>query len=170
MFCHNFSSSRGNWTPCHFCVCAKCYEAPGDLPFPVNRAFNDESVYFKRRKEDVNKYLSARRGEWILSPFQCDECWFVNLHGRKPLLREYLDRQELKFIRRANLDMLWSRKAATVRGIVDDVKDIIRRVGWRDRSLLLARISPWPLIISCSVQVLVQQSNVLITFMKCFSA
>jgi hypothetical protein len=49
------------------------------------------------------------------------------------------------------LDMLWSREAATVRGIVGDVKDIIRRVGWRDRSLPLARISPWPLGDPCGM-------------------
>ena len=118
--------------------------AAGDLEFPVNRACNDESVYFRRRGEDEQKYLVARPGEWLVTPFQCDECsWFINLHGRKPLLREYLDQQELKLIRRANFDMFWSREASTVKGIIYDIKDIVKQVNWRDRAMPLSDISPW---------------------------
>ena len=153
IFCHNFATSRGRWTPCHYCACAKCYKAAGDLEFPVNRAFNDESVYFKRRGEDVRKYLVARPGEWLLNPFQCDQCWFVNLHDRKPVLGEYLDRQELKLIRRANLDMFWSRESSTVKGIIYDIKDIIKRLGWRDRIIPLSDITPWDLGDKCGMGV-----------------
>ena len=139
--------------PCRYCACAECYEAAGDLEFPVNRAFNDESIYFKRRGEDVKKYLVARPGEWLLNPFQCDHCWFVNLHDRKPILREYLDRQELKLIRRANLDMFWSRESSTVKGIIYDIKDIVKRLSWRDRIIPLSDITSWNLGDRCGMGV-----------------
>ena len=45
------------------------------MKFPVNRAFNDESEYYKRRREDATKYLVARPGDWLFAPFQCELCW-----------------------------------------------------------------------------------------------
>ena len=125
--------------------------ANGDLPFPINRAFNDESEYFKRRREDESKYIVGRPGDWLLCPFQCEDCWFVNLHGRKPVSREYFDQQELLLLRRANLDMFWSRETSTVKGLIADIQDIVKRVGWRDQSFPLSEITPWEVQDHCGM-------------------
>ena len=68
IFCQNFASSREHWTPCRFASCAKCYRASGPFQFPVSWAFNDESEYYRRRREDEDKYLVARKlieAEWV---------------------------------------------------------------------------------------------------------
>jgi hypothetical protein len=121
------------------------------MKFPINRAFNDESQYFKRRREDEEKYVVGRPGDWLLAPFQCDECWFINLHGRKPLLREFRDQQELGLIRRANLDVLWSRESGTVKNLVSGIKDIIKRSNFRGRKLPLSEITAWSLEDECGM-------------------
>ena len=56
---------------------------------------------------------------------------------------QFLDEQELIFLRRANLDMFWSRESGTVKGLVYDMKDIIKRASWRGRLIPLTRVTPW---------------------------
>ena len=67
----------------------------------------------------------------------------INLHGRLPVRGQFIDEQELIFLKRANLDMFWSRESGTVKGIVYDLKDIIKRSSWRGRSIPLSLMSPW---------------------------
>ena len=117
IFCQNFASSRGAWMPCRFASCAEHYVDEGQPGFPVCSAFNDESIYYNRRREDVMKYRMGRRGDSLIAPFQCEGCWFVNLHGRAPVVGNYSDTQKQRVIRRANLDLFWSREAGTVRNI-----------------------------------------------------
>ena len=79
IFCHNFGASCKDWTQCQFASWAECFEASPMLSFLVNRDLEDESQYYKRHKEDEKAFLVARNGEWMLSPFQYKNCWFVNL-------------------------------------------------------------------------------------------
>jgi hypothetical protein len=58
--------------------------------------------------------MVARPGESLVSPFQCDFCWFINLTGRVFDARRVGDRINLAIIRRVNLDVFWSREASTV--------------------------------------------------------
>ena len=126
----------GKWNPCWFSVCAAYYVDSRKRKFPVNHAFNAESA--------ESKYLIARPGDWILSPFQCEHFWIVNLHGRQPVRGQFLDEQELIFLRRANLGMFWSHESGTVKGLVYDMKDIIKRSSWRGRSTIpLTQVIPW---------------------------
>ena len=46
--------------------------------FPLNKPLGGEFIYHKRRREDQNIYLVARRGDWILASHQCEKFWFVN--------------------------------------------------------------------------------------------
>jgi hypothetical protein len=48
--------------------------------------------------------------------FQCDLCHFRNIKGREPNSIRLDDRKALKFVRRANLDGLWSREPSAVAG------------------------------------------------------
>jgi hypothetical protein len=67
----------------------------------------------------------------------------VNLHGRLPTRGQFLDDQEVALLRRANLDMFWSRESGTVKGLVYDLKDIIKRASWRGRRMPLTTVTPW---------------------------
>ena len=130
--------------PCRFASCAGCYEDAGVIPFPVNRAFNDESMYYARRREDSSKYMIARRGEWAIAPFQCENCWFVNLHHRVPLTDSMRDQNLLHTLRRANLDIFWSREYKTIQTVTGHIREIIRRAKEADRPVPLDPLPPWP--------------------------
>ena len=45
----------------------------------------------------------------LSSPFQCNECWFWKLRGQQSNKINPTDGMLLRLIRRANLDMMWSR-------------------------------------------------------------
>lgn len=60
------------------------------------------------------RYVQARNGDNLLTPFQCDTCHFRNLMGRNPENSLAQDLRILKCIRRANLDSLWSSEPRTV--------------------------------------------------------
>jgi len=64
--------------------------------------------------EDETRFIQARDGDFLLTPFQCDLCHFRNLMDRDPVKGLAQDARLLKLIRRANLDALWSREPGTV--------------------------------------------------------
>lgn len=115
------------------------------MPFPLLRAFNDESAYFKRRKEDENKYRVARAGDGLIAPFQCDRCWFLNLKQRLPFQTSVGDQHDLMLIRRANLDMFWSRESRTISKVVNQLKMIVKRSLDAGRRVPLEPFQPWDL-------------------------
>ena len=130
--------------PCRFATCADCYIDSGILPFKVQRAFNDETVYYNRRREDEYKYLIARPGDGVLAPFQCEGCWFVNIYGRYPREEEsFADKCVLTCLRRANLDVFWSRESSTVKSVGGYLKEIVRRAKEADRPVPLEPFEPW---------------------------
>ena len=69
----------------------------------------------------------ARDGDWFSNPFQCETCCFRNCFGISPNRESAGDDYLLSLIRRANLDMFWSREASTIRGQFGRVKEMIRR-------------------------------------------
>lgn len=58
----------------------------------------------------------------MLTPFQCDVCWYVNLYREEPVCNAPRDRERLAYIRRANLDMMWAREPGTVSGVLSQEK------------------------------------------------
>lgn len=50
----------------------------------------------------------------LCASFQCDRCWFVNLNKREPRAGSLVDALLMPYIRRVNLDILWSRETSTV--------------------------------------------------------
>lgn len=83
------------------------------LPFHRQLPENNEGIVWKKTK-DNDRFMVARPGESLVSPFQCDFCWFINLTGRVFDARRVGDRINLAIIRRVNLDVFWSREASTV--------------------------------------------------------
>ena len=64
-------------------------------------------------KED-SMFVTAREGDHLLCPFQCDVCHFINMKDREPNMENAQDVFTMRCIRRANLDAFWSRRPGTV--------------------------------------------------------
>jgi hypothetical protein len=67
-----------------------------------------------KKKRDEGRFLHARDGDMLCSPFQCDYCWFINLKGRSFDERRAEDRLNMSLIRRVNLDVFWDKETSTV--------------------------------------------------------
>ena len=89
-------------------------------------------------------YLVARPGDWIVAPFQCEVCWFVNVYNRRPT-STLADKVAVDTIRRANLDMFWSRASSTLRSIMSNIKHTITRSKAAGRRVALEDMEPWPI-------------------------
>ena len=75
------------------------------VEFFVAEPENEQGVVWKKKSNQA-KFLVGRDGDMLLSPFQCDLCWFRNLLKRDPVEGKLQDTNLLAYIRRANLDML----------------------------------------------------------------
>ncbi len=74
------------------------------------------------KKEDDERFVSARSGDSTFCPFQCDVCWFVNLKKEMPSKFRLSHVRLLGYIRRVNLDAMWSRESATVASSLSGLK------------------------------------------------
>ena len=113
LFCQNFNSKRGDWPACHRVWCGRCYEDTRDVEFHISLPENDNGVVWEK-KANHNQYLTGRDGVMLISPFQCDLCWFCNLKGMDPDKNKLSHENLLVYIRRPNLDMLWGSRPGTV--------------------------------------------------------
>jgi len=86
------------------------------VKFPKQQPENDEGLVWKKKK-DEGRFDTARPGDTLFAPFQCDACWFINLKGRLWDERRIEDRLCFSLIRRVNLDMFWSRESSTIIGM-----------------------------------------------------
>lgn len=99
-----------------------------------------------RKRKDEQRFLSARKGDTLVAPFQCDYCWFVVLHGRILDEKSPRDQLNLALIRRVNLDVFWSKETSTVLGMYrtfDQGLQSALHLGLKP-GFLQGR-SPWPL-------------------------
>jgi hypothetical protein len=94
--------------------------------YPVKVLLEEDGTEVVLRLHDKNKILSARNGDHLMCPFQCDMCHFKNLKGRDPLRGDYTDRNLLTAIRRSNLDAFWGRASSTVAGNLNTMRNIVR--------------------------------------------
>ena len=122
--------------------------------FPMNKlseAFDevdDEEEPFSNvdhGKED-SMFVTAREGDHLLCPFQCDFCHFINMKDREPNMENAQDVFTMRCIRRANLDAFWSRRPGTVYQhfrTYQLVMDLDVALGFGDK--LLPSLGPFPL-------------------------
>lgn len=92
------------------------------------------------------RYLQARNGDNLVTPFQCDTCHFRNLYNRDPEPRLAQDVRVQKCIRRANLDALWAAEPRTVSRTLSECRrglNIALSLGFRDK--LFKPMGPFPL-------------------------
>ena len=71
---------------------------------------------------DEDRYMFGRRGDHMMTPFQCDLCHFRNIQKRDPSEGNGADHELMIYIRRANLDALWSREPGTVYGNLSEAR------------------------------------------------
>jgi len=88
--------------------------------FPVARPQDEEGELMILDEEEESRFMIARNGDNLVTPFQCDTCHFVNIMKREPLDDLASDVRMLKCIRRVNLDAFWSREPGTVNGVLTE--------------------------------------------------
>ena len=95
--------------------------------------------------------MMARNGDWLIAPFQCDQCHFINIYKRVPLEESEHDKLILLFIRRANLDMFWSRTGLTVASNLRSIKEILKFSRELNLPVSLSVLGPWPVTDICGM-------------------
>jgi hypothetical protein len=113
LFCANFYCERGRFAACKSAWCGPCYKEVGYKNFPRQCPLDDEGVD-QTIVGDELRFLEARNGDNLMTPFQCDVCHFRNIQGRDPSRHVCEDNELLEYIRRANMDSLWAREKSTV--------------------------------------------------------
>ena len=101
-------------------------------------------MYYKSMKEDENSFLIARKGDWFISPYQCEKYWFINVCGQLPRRTSVGYKHTLELLRRDNIDILWSRDTATVKDILGYTNEIEMRAREGGILVSLPEINPWP--------------------------
>jgi hypothetical protein len=134
---------RGDWQICRRSWHGKCYAANKDLVFQIASPENDEGDVWKRKK-DEGRFLTARHGDMLCAPFQCDRCWFLNLKGQEPDAKAPSDMLLMDYIRRVNLDVLWSREASTVANTMYGLKKEYRLSKELGMDPIRIKMGPWP--------------------------
>ena len=122
---------------------AKCYTASLTEIFHIAKPENDEGMQWKKR-QDVERFLHARNGDMLCAPFQCDLCWFVNLKGREVDSNSLGDQRLLRYIRRVNLDVMWSSEESTVRNTLSDLRKGRALSSELDLASVDVPLGPWP--------------------------
>jgi hypothetical protein len=107
------------------------------IAFPRQTPVDDDGVD-QRLVGDELRFLEARNGDNLLTPFQCDLCHFRNILGRGPVPSSFKDSKILAFIRRANLDSFWAREPNTVGA---NLREAIRMERFAD-NLCLPSVTP----------------------------
>ena len=96
--------------------------------------------------KDKDRFLIGREGDHLVTMFQCDLCHFRNMVGRSPQASFGSDDLLLRFIRRANLDALWSREPGTIKNTAREVRNLRdkARIFGLDANQMLPKMGPFP--------------------------
>ncbi len=124
LFCANFCSRRGSFEACYSAWCPTCYTEHESKEFPRVIPVDEEGEPLPCQGEDL--FRTARSGDTLMTPFQCDLCHFRNIKGRNPVRQNTRDNLALIMIRRANLDAFWARTTATVKSNLADTRQLVR--------------------------------------------
>ena len=92
----------------------------------------------------------------LVTPFQCDYCWFINITKRPARDIFDADAQLLAYIRRVNLDMFWCKEPGTVGNTLralEKGRRISEELGLDPVQL---SVGPWPVADTCGFQVAIE--------------
>jgi hypothetical protein len=85
----------------------------GLVVFPVTQQLDEDGVDITPDHEKT-RYLEARSGDHLMTPFQCELCHYRNIYSANPKAWDLDDSEILCYIHRCSLDALWSRETTTV--------------------------------------------------------
>jgi hypothetical protein len=120
IFCANFCESRGSLPACQKTWHAGCYECLGKGKFLLRTTTDKEGNLWFQQEQCEQRINQGVRGAHASIPFQCKDCWLLNLEGR--LQVPGLDDMYVMCIRQANLDTMGGRAMSTIEGHVAAVK------------------------------------------------
>lgn len=118
------------------------------MAFHINDATTEAGAVWKR-KGDEDRFLTAREGDMWCAPFQCDWCWFSNLQNRCALSESASDQKLLHYIRRVNLDIMWSREPATIRSNLTQIRKLRDIPPTLGLAMFHIPRGPWPVGDAC---------------------
>jgi hypothetical protein len=144
IFCANYSSRRGNFVPCEGAWCPGCYVPLGILKFPIRHKVDDDGDTVVE-EEDKIRFLCARAGDHLMTPFQCEMCHVRNLLGQNPRADKPSNTALKAMICRANLDSVWSRESSTVRSNLKEARRMERTMQKYGLPSATPSMGPWPL-------------------------
>jgi hypothetical protein len=144
VFCANLSEGRGHWTKCLGAWCGSCYTATEGDDFPIKTP-TDEEGFALLIERDKDRFLTARDGDHMMCPFQCDLCHFRNIQKRDPNpVGIVQDASMLRCIRRANLDAFWARESSTVLANGREMRQMAKKAALVLMSPPTPNLGPYP--------------------------
>ena len=102
----------------------------------------------------TNKKNHGTRGAHASVPFQCEDCWMINLERRLPIPGR--DDAYVMFIRRANLDAIVSREKSTLEGHAARILQRVRNCVLIGKSPSIEPRDPMPIADSVGMGVAVE--------------
>jgi hypothetical protein len=84
----------------------------GIKPYPIKTQVDDDGEILDAK--EAGRFMHARAGDHLMTPFQCELCHFRNIMGRDVLVDVHEDIELFEILRRANLDAFWDRASSTV--------------------------------------------------------
>jgi hypothetical protein len=103
----------------------------------------DEAGAAIEMDRDADRFMHGREGDQFMTTFQCDLCHFRNMFDRSPDPNG-TDDLTLKFIRRANLDAMWSRAPGTIKNNRREVIGLYSRSKIFGLPQILPAMGPFP--------------------------
>ena len=90
------------------------------------------------------------------APFQCDYCWYANITKKDANPWYADDARKLAYIRRVNLDVMWSREPSTVASSFNALARAKRDSEELGFSAQNIKLGPWPVADTCGFQVVIE--------------
>ena len=123
--------------------------------FQVAEPENDKGVKWRKAKVE-SRFRSARKGDMVCSPFQCDYCWYVNIHKGEANHWYPDDARKLAYIRRVNLDIMWSREPSTVASTLNSLIKAKKCSEELNLPIQKIQVGPWPVADTCGFQTAIE--------------
>ena len=99
------------------------------------------NLWFKQERHEY-RLNHGIRGAHVAIPFQCEDCWMLNLEGRLPVSK--LDDTLVMLIRRTNLDAIAGRAESTIEGHAASVMRTVRNCKLYGKTPSLPARGPMP--------------------------
>ena len=132
-----------------------CYKASPLARFHIAKPENDEGVKWKKKKEE-QRFVHARKGDMVSSPFQCECCWYANIHKADANPWYPDDARQLAYFKQVNLDVMWSREPSTVLGTLNTLKKAKKASEELGLKHVIIPVGPWPVADTCGFQIAVE--------------